>query len=458
MPSTPASISSQESFDRQLGQLLLSRGALRPSDLEEALTEQMIAGGGLGLNLWELGLMGIESLTRAGADVVRLPAVDYAAALRTPRAALTKLDADFARDAALCPIAIEGRKLTVATARPWRLDLIDAAGFRSGLAIRPSFACDIAVHRLLYRLYGIPAARRYRANPVPRVPSKSRSSATAVPVVVEESFGELTSQEEFLALYASDPASRAAQPIVPESLPADSPLDHEPAERAARQSLAEAGSARPSSRRDPQDVGDVEELVLSDWIQDPVVPPPSTSGALEPIATAELALQALEAAQDRAALAEVLVRFGLSVAARAALFVCRAQTWIGWSGGGGGLTPARVAGVMVPVIDGTVFSLVHGSGAPFLGPLPAHAVHRAFRVALESREGASVGLFPVRHRGRVTFLIYLEASPGRGLDVGEVLLLAQRVPATLERIVASRRAEQERASEARSEAKPSVAG
>jgi hypothetical protein len=134
------------------------------------------------------------------------------------------------------------------------------------------------------------------------------------------------------------------------------------------------------------------------------------------------------------------VRFGLSIARRVALFTCRKDVWIGWTGGGADLTPERVAGVTVPVVEGTVFALVQGGGAPYLGALSDHPIHHAFRLALGEAQAGPVGLFPVRHKGRVLFVIYLEAAGAQPLDVSQVLVLAQRVPLTLERVAARRRA------------------
>jgi hypothetical protein len=386
-------VSSQEAFDRELGQLLVARGVLSAAELQEALTEQVVAGGTLALNLWEIGLAGIDELTSTGAAIVGLPPVDFERALRAGPESLERIDADFVRRTELCPFEVEGKRLRVATARPWQIDLLDEARFKSGLAVEPCFMSDVALRRLLHRRCGITPPPRYRARPMFR-PWRG-SQAQARPPAAEEARGEeLTSEAEFLALYA--PERAGAEPAKP---------DVEP------------------------DV--CEEVPLSE-----VEFRPAT---ITPIRRAEDALLALEGASDRRALGEILVRFGLSCARRVALFTCRKDVWLGWTGGGADLTPERVATVMVPAVPGSVFALVQDGGAPYLGPLPDHPIHHAFRLAIGHAEAGSVGLFPVRHKGRVLFVIYLEAGGGAPLDVSQVLVLAQRVPLTLERVAARRR-------------------
>ena len=388
---TGVAISSQQAFDRELGQLLVSRGTLSAAELQEALTEQVVAGGTLALNLWEIGLAGIEELTSSGATVVSLPPVEFERALCAGPETLERLDAEFVRRTELCPFEIEAKRLRVATARPWQIDLLDEARFRSGLAVEPWFMSDVALRRLLHRRCGITPPPRYRARPMFR-PWRGQAAVEKVQAAEEARGEELTSEAEFLALYAPESAPQAPMPdVAPEAS---------------------------------------DELVLSDIVE---WRPPN----LTPIRRADEALTALESAPDRRALGEILVRFGLSTAKRVALFTCRKDVWIGWTGGGADLTPERVAAIMVPVVPGTAFAQAAG-GAPYLGPLSDHPIHRAFRQALGPGDAGPVGLFPVRHKGRVLFAIYLEAG-ARTLDVSEVLVLAQRVPLTLERVAARRR-------------------
>ncbi len=391
-------ISSQEAFDRELAKLLVARGTITSAELQEALTEQVVAGGTLALNLWEIGLAGLDELTASGASIVGLPPVDFERALRAGPESLERIDTEFVRRTELCPFEVDGKRLRVATARPWQLDLLDEARFKSGLAVEPCFMSDVALRRLLHRRCGITPPPRYRARPMFRPWRGAAGQAKAQERVAEETRGEeLTSEAEFLALYAPERA-------VPEP---------------------------PKPDVEPQPSDD-EDVLLSDVVE--YQPPPT----LTPIRRASDALLALEGAADRRALGEILVRFGLSTAKRVALFTIRKDVWIGWTGGGGDLTPERVGSIMVPAVQGTVFDLVASGGAPYLGPLSDHPIHRAFRLALGHGDTGSVGLFPVRHKGRVLFVIYLEAGE-RALDMSEVLVLAQRVPLTLERVAARRR-------------------
>lgn len=96
-----------------------------------------------------------------------------------------------------------------------------------------------------------------------------------------------------------------------------------------------------------------------------------------------------------------------------------------------------IPGLMLPAEPGTAFGLVSQTGAPFLGPLAAHPVHDAFLGRLGDEKPGSVGLFPVHHRGRLVFGIYLDGGHGKDLapDVGELLVLAQRAALTMQKLL-----------------------
>jgi len=388
-----SSITSQEEFDRQLGAYLLERRYVEPGMYQEALTEQMVSGGTLSLNLWELGMAQIDELSAWASQLFELDAIRSERAKGVPAEALELLTRSFVRHSALLPVAATPRELHVASAQPWRLDLLDEAAARSGRRIVAHFMCDVGILRLLHTHYEIVPPPRYRVTPM-RDLGRGRSKSTGA-ASVEEPLGELTTEEEFLRLYASD-----------------------------------IHATQESDELD-QEYG--EELVLSDLLE-PETLSLSALGPI-PILTAAEAIAELESAPSRLELGDTLVRFGLSFAPRVALFTCRKDVWIGWTGAGPGIDPMRMQELMVPVVEGTAFGLVHRGGAPLVGPLAPHPVHRAFASAVGARPESSVGLFPVHHRGRVLFVIYLDGGESGVPNVSEILILAQRVPASLERMV-----------------------
>ena len=79
-------------------------------------------------------------------------------------------------------------------------------------------------------------------------------------------------------------------------------------------------------------------------------------------------------------------------------------------------------------------------GAHFMGVLSAHDVHRTFLRSIGEGVPGAVALLPVHFRGRLVLGIYLDAGDRKDVttDLAELLVLAQGVPTTLERLIAER--------------------
>ncbi len=84
--------------------------------------------------------------------------------------------------------------------------------------------------------------------------------------------------------------------------------------------------------------------------------------------------------------------------------------------------------------------MVNTTGSPYVGPMRELPVHDCFRAALGNVRPGTVALVPVRYQGRMVFVIYLDQGAGADLfpQIAEVLILAHRVPAALERLVHER--------------------
>jgi hypothetical protein len=397
-PAERISTADSTAFDCALGRALRQAQAVDERAHEEARTEQIVVGGSLGLALWELGCVEAARLTEVGAAVAGLPGASRSEVERGAAELRELLPAQWLQEAGVLPFRREARELAVATCWPWRLDRLDELSFRTGLRVRPYYLSEVELMQALARVHHVGVPRRYLARSAGLSPPRSVTPSrpgTAAPANARE----LITEEEFLSLYAGA-------------------ADSSPTASAAGVS---GGASVPEG-----------EIVLTDFAE--------AATGLEPLGSRAAAVRALADAWDRRALGEALVRFGRSQAARVVLFACRGSVWLGWTGAGDGIDGSRIGDLMVPTAPGTAFGLVHATGSPYVGPLARHPLHASFLRALGGREPASVGLFPIRHRGRPLFVIYLDGGHGRPItpDVSEMLLVAQRVPGALERMVAPR--------------------
>ncbi len=193
----------------------------------------------------------------------------------------------------------------------------------------------------------------------------------------------------------------------------------------------------------PELPGDIATVVTSG----PLIHPPQTPPAevrpppLVPISKLDEAYAALEAAEDRNAVGSVLARFALSRGKRVLLLAHRAGQWSGWLAAGERVDSNKVSKLMIPAEAGTAFGLVGETGAHYIGRLRHHPVHVAFLATLDKIWPGTVALLPVHFRGRLVMGIYLDAGVADvPTDLAELLLLAQRVPWVLERLLKRRMA------------------
>ncbi len=216
-----------------------------------------------------------------------------------------------------------------------------------------------------------------------------------------------------------------------ESLPEDAILEELPADaimgEAAEQVIA---AAEPG----PQDSGEVAPLQPVSW--DDVPAPPARD---ETPLDFRQALAALEGVSDRDSIAHIVLRASRSKAARALLLQVQGGVALGWDGLGEGLENARQ--VAMPLSAETAFSLVVRTRSHYMGPLQKTPGNIRFLATLGKKVPLSALIFPILHRGRVSHMLYLDNGHKQQAptDVGEMLILSQRISQTVEALVARKR-------------------
>ncbi|MEE8407982.1 MAG: hypothetical protein V3T05_00115 [Myxococcota bacterium] len=372
----------REHFEARLACVLVERGLVDKLDLEEAFQQQITMGGHLSTNLWELGFVGGAQLTRVSAEILGLPVVNPRAFGNPPQSVLERLPIDFIERKRILPLEVAGRTLRVVTSEPWDHLALGEAARHYGFLVEPFFLPEVPLFRLLSRFYGLPLGARFRL----RHPRKAASPPEAVDVPWDDL----------------------------RELPADIATIIKPSQKPDASRLVQPG-ATPAAA--------VEE-----------------KKPLAPLVDFNAAVKTLEEADGRDAVGLALARFALSRGKRAALFIHRSGQWSGWLGAGEGVDNAALGRFMVQAEKGTIFGLVSETGAHFLGVMPKHDVHTEFLNVMGVARPGAVALFPVHFRGKLIMGLYMDAGHGADVptDVADILLLAQKVPTVLERLVASR--------------------
>src|SRR5262249_17351704 len=182
----------------------------------------------------------------------------------------------------------------------------------------------------------------------------------------------------------------------------------------------------------------------------PVVPPPAAAWE-EPAPPAKPraddapldfkeALRLLEGVSDRKAIAHLVLRASLSKARRALLLQVQGEVALGWDGLGEGLEQAAQI-VAIPLSAPSAFQLVVKTRSHFLGPLQKTPLNVRFLAQLGKKVPLSSMIVPILHRGRVSHLLYLDNGHKQQAptDVGEMLILSQRIGQTVEALVQKKR-------------------
>jgi len=427
----------------KIGEVLIREGHLTQEGLEEALDWQVLYGGRLGTNLLELRLVGEEQLARAlgkqlGAEVAW-------GELSMDPALVSAVPKHIADRQEMVPWKLEKRRLKVLCCEI-KLSELDQLSYKTGRTCVPVIAPEFRIYQLLRANYQ--ATRQMRALDFGVVPEEGRSkrrkrmdekakALQETPELIDESaFNELYNQVVQGRSGTTGPILPAVQQPAPapeeeqiESLPDDAILGEVPADAIVAEPVQQVVAGQRVEPEEPP----LREVT---WDDVPAPPPPARD---ESPLDFKHALQALEGVSDRDAIAHIVLRASRSKAARALLLQVQGGVALGWDGLGEGTESARQ--VAMPLSTDSAFSLVAKTRSHYMGPLQRTPANIRFLATLGKKVPLSSLIFPVLHRGRVSYMLYLDNGHRQQAptDVGEMLILSQRISQTVEALVDRKR-------------------
>jgi len=149
----------------RIGELLVARGLLTPTQVEQAVRAQVVWGGRFGTNLVELGLIDLDTLSRALAGQHALPAALAHHFEHADRELQQRFDADLADRFSIVPILkLADGRIAIACMDP--LDADRRGEVARALGIEPralvvSIAAEQRMRYQLERVYGIARSARF---------------------------------------------------------------------------------------------------------------------------------------------------------------------------------------------------------------------------------------------------------------------------------------------------------
>jgi hypothetical protein len=477
-----------------IGEILVAEGHLSPDGLQEALDWQVLYGGRIGTNLLELKLAEEEHLARAlgkqmGAEVVW-------GNIDVDPAVIAVIPKHIADRQEIVPWKMDKRRLKILCAQI-NVQVLDELSYKIGRTCVPVVAPEFRIFQLLRAHYQ--ATRQMRALDFGVVPEEGRAERKKKKAKESgeiEAAPELIDEAAFNDIYAQVIAGRAKNDEMgpPKPVPAPEPIVTPPQPVAkAPPPVAKAAPPKPASTWSPSkpqakaappmvkqvarleekiealpDDAILEELPESAIIEDA---PPAEAEAVEnshdtaedlapiqpfhwddehhdaPPARDESpldfksAMAALAGVSDRDEIAHIVLRAARTKAARAVLLQVQGPVAIGWDGLGEGLENGAARSVAMPLAADSAFSLVVKTRSHYMGPLQKTPGNIRFLATIGKKVPKSSLIFPILHKGRVSHMLYLdnghhEQAP---TDVGEMLILSQRISQTVEELVQRKR-------------------
>lgn len=444
----------------QIGELLIREGHLTQEGLEEALDWQVLYGGRLGTNLLELRVVEEKHLAQALGR--QLGCETAWGDLELPPEMIGIIPNHVADRHEMVPWKLEKRRLKVLCTEI-KLEQLDQLGYKLGHACIPVVAPEFRVFNLLRAHYK--ATRQMRALDFGVVPEEGRRRRKPKQEKAEVAAPapELIDEAAFNNIYNNVLAGRGAVPKdVPQADWAPPPLVDPAAPPVMTRATPEATPRAPAASP-PQEVEALEslpedailgelpaeaieaaagpaapELKAVHWEEAPTQPPPARDES--PLAFEE-ALRLLAGVTDRDSIAHIVLRASRSKAARALLLTVQGGVALGWDGIGPGLSGPAARAVAVPLTAQSAFQLVVKSRSHFMGPLQKTASNIRFLAATGKQIPSSSLLFPILYRGHVSHLLYLDNGHKQQAptDVGEMLILMQRITQSVEALVERKR-------------------
>lgn len=421
----------------RLGEHLVQEGRLTPAQLQRALQVHGLVGGRLGGHLLELGMIGEDVLLEALGKLRSTATVSAAELEAAKPAVLRAIPAKLALRYQMLPYMVRGKTLFIASLDPGDALREDEIAFMTGFLVRTTLALELRLCLALARHYGAPCDSRWTnlarklASPAPRPPEPRVDDAPPAPS--RAALPPLPPPPR--PAPAAPPSRPVAAPVSPPMPPADAPpalqfieLDLEDlALLRSPSSAPPAHVAPPVPAWDPAPAPELPmppaPVLAASGDTAPGNTPPDAAeeeraeatGAfdLETLyddsidARLDRAAEALQTAEIRDDIGDVLLGFTGLYFQRRALLVARKDRIVGWRAEGEGVSEPKLRAFDLDARQPSVFLGLREAENFWLGPLPQLPANQALTAALGGPAKDCLVL-PVVLRGKVVCYLYAD--------------------------------------------------
>ena len=405
----------------KLGELLVQAGRITQADLEETLKSQAIFGGKFGTNLVEMGFLDEHDLAHFLSKKLGIPHASPEQLMDVPPQITRLIPEEAVRKYQVMPIALNNRKLTVAMADPTDYATIDEISFLTGYIVVPVVTPELRLISALEKHYNIRREMRYI-----RVEGGGRNRAARL---AQSAAPQSPAAQGAPQQRPAQPAAPAASPVAPGAFASGAPASGDRVSVDAAlsdltlSSLNLSAPAKAPAPAEPEE--EILELpLLSDFehFGEPEKPEPLVSHG-QPAAAVQQepardysldgVLLGLTEAQDRHAIAELLVNYAAQRFDRSALFLLKGGTATGWVGMRSKKPLPDFEQLEVPLGEPSVLKVVSDSKSYYLGPMPLTSGNSRIVAAMGGGNPVNNLLVPLVMMGRVVAILYVEGGTMR---------------------------------------------
>jgi len=168
------------------------------------------------------------------------------------------------------------------------------------------------------------------------------------------------------------------------------------------------------------------------------------------IVDAETASVRLDGATTRDEAVEALLAYCKRFFRRVIFFIVREPWALGYAGAGEGMDRSLAVSLRIPLDQPSVFQSVSRDRTVFIGRLGPEEENQRFLKAVNKKPNTNAALVPITVKGRVVNLLYGDSGVAGNVraNMGELMVLVQKVPRAYLRIIRARVAETRKATEA----------
>jgi len=386
----------------KLGEMLVRDGRLSEAQLQIALAHQGRDGGRIGTVIVELGLIELDALTVYLGLELGIPIATGAMFERAKRSAVRLLTPAQAFRHKCVPLIVQDRQLIAAVEDPHDFDNLDALSEITGYRVIPRVAPEIRVYYYVERYFGVQRPPRFlKFGDLPR--GDQAPTALDLPAPPLPGLPPVASRP----VIAPGPGPRLRRTAAAvgfddsEALELDAE-DLMVALESDEQALAEEAppSAAPGRVTRPTQTPTVAEY--------------------EPLSV-EAAIAAMAKAEDRAEIAEAMMRFASGLFDIAVLFIVKDNLALGWRSAGGGSTRAYADHLLIPLdAPSLIQSAVQSEDGVVDGPIAPSTVHAYLYKVLGCFEPPRATAAVISIGRRVVNILYGHRDQRASLDVQEV--------------------------------------